>query len=59
MWINGLQVADTYTVNPGMLLQLKHTTAATSGATVITAVKLTPKTGTGSPYTVTFKSVTQ
>jgi hypothetical protein len=59
MWINGNIQADGFTVNPGMLLELKHTTAATPGTTVVTAVKLTPKTGTGSPYTATYKSVTQ
>ena len=59
MWVNGNIQADGFTVNPGMLLQLRHTTAATSGTTVTTAVILTPQTGTGSTYTVTFKSVTQ
>lgn len=59
MWINGNIQADGFTINPGMILQLKHTTAATSGATVMTAVTLTPQTGSGTPYTVTFKSTTQ
>ena len=59
IWINGNIQADGYTVIPGMLLELKHTTASTSGSTVISAVTLSPKTGPGIPYTVTFKSVTQ
>jgi hypothetical protein len=59
MWVNGNIQADGYTVNPGMTLQLKHTTASTSGTTVTTAVTLTPQTGPGTPYTVTYKSVTQ
>jgi hypothetical protein len=59
MWVNGNQIADGFTINPNMILQLRHTTSATSGTTVVTAATLTPQTGTGSPYTVTFKSVTQ
>jgi hypothetical protein len=59
MWVNGNIQADGFTVIPGMFLQLKHTTAATSGTTVTTAVTLTPQTGPGTPYTVTYKSVTQ
>ena len=59
MWINGNIQADGFTINPGMTLQLKHTTAATSATDVITAATLTPQTGSGTPYTVTFKSTTQ
>jgi hypothetical protein len=59
MWIGGAQVADNATINANQVLQLKHTTAATSGTTVTTAVTITPQTSGGTPYTVTFKSTTQ
>ena len=59
MWIGGAQVADNATINANQVLQLKHTTAATSGTTVTTAVIITPQTSGGTPYTVTFKSTTQ
>ena len=57
LWINSGQVSTGATIYPGNTLQLKHTTAATSGASAVTAVILTPTSGT--PYTVTYKSVTQ
>ena len=58
IWISGGQVAPGATITTGQTLQLRHTTAATSGATAVTAVTLTPTTS-GTPYTVTYKSVTQ
>ncbi len=57
MWVNNYQVAPGAPLLAGQTLQLKHTTAATATTTVMTAVTLTPTSGT--PYTVTFKTVTQ
>ncbi len=57
IWIGGQRISENAQVHAGDSLQLKHTTASTSGAIAVTALILTPTSGT--PYTVTYKTVTQ
>ncbi len=59
IWINGSVAASGAQITSNQTLQLKHTTASTAATTSVTAVTLTSTSGGGTPYTVTYKSVTQ